>query len=87
MAYIFFLLKDVGTSRIHLGLTTSDCHLFTALTESLGGRKFKDVSEVETVVRRCLVAQDTDWYQQGLGGSSRGMINAEKWRDNSAVEY
>jgi hypothetical protein len=54
----------------------SDCHLFTALKQNLGGHKFKDDREVQTVVTRWLITQDTDWYRQWV---EKLVTRYDKW--------
>jgi hypothetical protein len=41
--------------------------MFPAQMHNLGSQRFKDDREVVTVVTRCVITQDTDWYKQGMG--------------------
>jgi hypothetical protein len=41
------------------GLTPGDYHLFPALKQNLGGLRFKDDHEVETIVTQWLITEDT----------------------------
>jgi hypothetical protein len=43
-------------------LFVGDYHLFVALKQNLGGYKFKDDGEVETVVSHRLMEQGTLWH-------------------------
>jgi hypothetical protein len=41
-------------------------YLLPALKQNLGGRIFKDICEMETVVTRWLIIKDMDRYQEGI---------------------
>lgn len=43
----------------------TECHQSISLKQNLGGYKFEDGCEVETVVTTCPIIQDTGIYQQG----------------------
>jgi hypothetical protein len=44
----------------------SDLHPFTALKQNLRGHRFKDSREVDTIVTRWLITQNTGLYRQGI---------------------
>jgi hypothetical protein len=58
------------------GSSLSGCHLFPSLKQNRGGRRFEDDYEVETVVTRWLITQDTDWCQQA---TEKLVRNCDKW--------